>query len=159
MPGQDLIEALHQENIFTDIQAADKEALLDEISRRVADRHPQFEARMIQKKLIDREGVMSTGIGHRVAVPHVSLENLEQSHIFLFVLGQDIDFQAIDGRPVRIVFLLLVRPDDIAFHLQGLSTLARLARNPGLADDLCNAAGPGEILARLQVSEASSPAG
>ena len=156
MPSLNLIGSLHEGAIYLDVAAADKDRLLETIAGLVSEVHTGSPATAILEKLQDREKVMSTGIGNRVAVPHVTLDGLETSRTFLFVLEEDIDFQAIDGRPVRVVFLLVVRPDDIAFHLQGLSSIARLARNPGLAEDLCAAQTPGQVIEKLQEREASS---
>lgn len=150
MVVQDLLAVLQPEDVYLGVPAPDKASILEWIARKVSERYAHIPASRIREKLRDREKVMSTGIGNRVAVPHVSLDGLRESRILLFLLEEDVDFQAIDGQPVRVVFLLLVRPDDIAFHLQGLSTLARLARNPGLADDLGAASRPEDVLTRLR---------
>ena len=156
MPPYDLVGSLRKEHIFLGVDAADKDRLLEAIAGLVAEHHPSFAVDVVLRKLQDREKVMSTGIGNRIAVPHVTLDDLDLSRCFLFVLGREVDFQAIDGRPVRVVFLLVVRPDDIAFHLQGLATIARLARHPGLADEICRSATREEVLERLLEREPSA---
>jgi mannitol/fructose-specific phosphotransferase system IIA component (Ntr-type) len=152
---QDLLDVLQPEDIYLGVPASDKDSLLEWIAGKVSERNVHIPSSRILEKLRDREKVMSTGIGNRVAVPHVSLDGFREPRILLFLLEEDIDFQAIDGQPVRVVFLLLVRPDDIAFHLQGLSTLARLARNPALADVLGAASRPEDVLSRLRDDQES----
>ena len=153
MPPYDLVGSIPKENIFLGLEAPDKDQLLRSIAALVAERHEELAAETILERLFDREKVMSTGIGNHVAVPHVTLEELAESEVFLFVIQDPIDFQAIDGQSVRVVFLLMVRPDDIAFHLQGLATIARLARKPGLADELTGAKSPEEAIERLHERE------
>jgi mannitol/fructose-specific phosphotransferase system IIA component (Ntr-type) len=152
---QDLLAVMQPDDVYLGVPAPDKDGLLEWIADKVSERHAPIPSSRILEKLQAREKVMSTGIGNRVAVPHVSLEGFGESQILLFLLEEDVDFQAIDGQPVRVVFLLLVRPDDIAFHLQGLSTLARLARNPNLADDLGAASRPEDVLVRLREDQES----
>lgn len=151
-----LKQSLDERAIYLDLDAADKDRLLEKIADLVARLHAAAPADEILEKLRDREKVMSTGIGNGVAVPHVSLASLDSSRIFLFVLKDDVDFQAIDGLPVRVIFLLVVRPDDIAFHLQGLASIARLARSPGLAEGLCVARTPAQILETIEERETTS---
>ncbi|MCZ6688650.1 MAG: PTS sugar transporter subunit IIA [Planctomycetota bacterium] len=159
MTKLNLIDVLDEAAIYLDLGVEDKDALMERMAGLVSETHSAAPAEEILQKLKHREGVMSTGIGNRVAVPHVTLEGLDRSRMFLFILNDDVDFEAIDGQPVRVVFLLVVRPDDIAFHLQGLAHIARMARNPGLADDLCGASSKGEVLEKLREIESSAPAG
>lgn len=156
MANLKLRKSMAEETIYLGLDASEKDDVLSRIAGLVAERQTGTGAEQIVEKLRDREKVMSTGIGNGVAVPHVSLEGVESSRVFLFVLKNEVDFQAIDGLPVRVVFLLVVRPDDIAFHLQGLASIARLARNPGLAEELCAAQSPSEILDKIQERETAS---
>lgn len=153
MPPYDLIASIRNENVFLDVEAEDKERLLRGIAARVAERRAGMPPGTILEKLEDRERVMSTGIGNHVAVPHVTLEELDASEVYLFLLRDPVDFQAIDGQDVRVVFLLMVRPDDIAFHLQGLATIARIARHAGIAEELAAAPTRERVLEILHEKE------
>ena len=81
-----------------------------------------------------REELASTGVGMNVAIPHVKLEGLEEAIFSLSVAPDGLEWQAVDGAPVQIVFVVL-RPDveteeyDPERHLEMMRWIARLARN------------------------------
>lgn len=86
------------------------------------------------KALIEREKRGSTGLGMNVAIPHVKLAGLERAACSLSVHPQGIEWQAVDGAPVQILFTIL-RPDaagaqhDPERHLELLKWIARLSRD------------------------------
>ena len=79
--------------------------------------------------LNDREQLGSTGFGQGVAIPHAKIEGLEQVYALFVRLGDPVDYKAIDGRPVALVFLLLSPPDAGAEHLKALAAISRVTRD------------------------------
>ena len=79
--------------------------------------------------LNEREQLGSTGFGQGVAIPHAKIEGLEQVYALLVRLGDPVDYKAIDGRPVDLVFLLLSPPDAGAEHLKALAAISRVTRD------------------------------
>jgi PTS system nitrogen regulatory IIA component len=83
--------------------------------------------------LIERETVASTGVGHNIAIPHVKLAGLEQAVASLCVHPAGVEWAAVDGEPVHVLFTVL-RPDkagnlhDPERHLEMMRWVARLAR-------------------------------
>ena len=88
-----------------------------------------FDPAAIVASVAERERLGSTGFGNGVAIPHGKIEGLTQ-HLCLFVrLAEPVDYKAIDGQPVDLVFLLLSPPDAGAEHLKALAAVSRVIRH------------------------------
>lgn len=113
------------DQILLNSEASSKKKAIEIISQLVNDSFPEYSANEIFDSLICRERLGSTGIGHGVALPHGRLQNcIEPVGIFV-TLTEGIDFDAIDRKPVSILFALLVPQDSTEEHLKILARLAR----------------------------------
>lgn len=138
--------------IVADLAATSKDAALKELLQ-AAQRSDFFAKKAmaaIGKRLSEREGLGSTGLGNAVAVPHVKHDGIERTSLVLGRARSGIEWQAIDGRPVQIVFLLLSPPEDPETHLQCLRWISMLARNGDFRRFLLDAKGEREIRDLLQ---------
>lgn len=86
--------------------------------------------------LLERERHGSTGFGNGVAIPHGKLDGLDRIHCVVARLAAPVDFEAIDGNPVDLAFMLLSPPDAGAEHLKALAALSRLLRHSPTLDKL-----------------------
>lgn len=102
----------------------------------------------------ERETVLSTGIGDGVAVPHGKTPSLEALTMAAGALGQPVDFDALDGEPVDLVFLLVGPENAAGGHVRALGRIARLLRRPELRDRLRRSRSREEFLAALRDAEA-----
>ena len=99
----------------------------------------------IREALAAREELGSTGIGRGIAVPHVCLTDLDQPYALFCTLAEPIDFDAIDGKPVDLIFTIITPPGAGAGGGQALSYLAavsRMLRDKEVAAALRNAGSP-----------------
>lgn len=99
----------------------------------------------IREALSAREALGSTGIGRGVAVPHVCLPDLDRPYALFCTLAEPIDFDAIDNRPVDIIFTIITPAGSGAGGGEALSYLAavsRMLRDEKLASALRNASNP-----------------
>ena len=112
-----------------------KKQALQELAARAAKLTGQAE-RTIFEILLQREKLGSTGVGNGIAIPHGKLPKLE--HLFgLFArLDRPVEFEALDGQPVDLIFLLLAPEAAGADHLKALARVARLLRDPEIARKL-----------------------
>lgn len=147
----DLIPTAH---VFARLRAADKPRLLQELGRRIG---PALGAPAadVAAALAAREALGSTGVGAGLAVPHAKLAALPAPAGFFAQLERPLDYDAIDGRPVDLVFVLLSPPQAHAAHLALLAAGTRRLRDRAAADAL-RAAGSAEAIRALLVAE---PAG
>jgi mannitol/fructose-specific phosphotransferase system IIA component (Ntr-type) len=93
----------------------------------------------VVRRLMEREGILSTGIGGGVAVPHAQLPGLGRLVLAASNHPDGLDYPALDGQPVQLVFCLLGDANTTADHLAGLARLARLARRRAALEDLVTA--------------------
>jgi len=124
----DLSAILSVEAIDDDLPAANKKALIQQLAAAAA-RISGIAAKDIVASLAAREKIGSTGFGAGTAIPHGKIEGLPGVFGYFARLSQPIDFQAIDGLPVDLVFLLLSPPDAGADHLKALATVSRVFRD------------------------------
>jgi PTS system nitrogen regulatory IIA component len=116
-------------HVIIDVRASDKVGLLQELARQAAaalDLDPDA----VSSALLKREELGSTGTGGGVAVPHARLAGVDKPFGMLVRLAKAIDFDSIDGRPVDIVFLLLLPEKSQGAHLNVLACAARALRDP-----------------------------
>jgi mannitol/fructose-specific phosphotransferase system IIA component (Ntr-type) len=84
----------------------------------------------IEKAVLEREEMMSTGIGDGLAVPHARLAGMSSILVAVGVSDEGVDFNARDGEPARLVFMILTPLEDDGAQLEVLADIARLMRDP-----------------------------
>jgi nitrogen PTS system EIIA component len=112
-----------------------KRALLQQLAQLAAQRTGQ-DAAAILASLLEREKLGSTGFGQGVAIPHGKVEGLAGIYCLFVRLAEPIEFRAIDGAPVDLVFLLLSPPDAGADHLKALAAISRATRSAATLDKM-----------------------
>jgi PTS system nitrogen regulatory IIA component len=90
--------------------------------------------RDIRRVLEQRESLGSTGIGGGIAVPHAACAGFDEPYGVIIKLSKPIDFEAIDGLPVDLIFVLLFGEDRRAQYLQVLARIARMAQGGGMLE-------------------------
>jgi PTS system nitrogen regulatory IIA component len=124
----DLSELLTVDCIDEDLAAANKKGLFQQLAV-VSSRRLGIPAKKIAAALSEREKIGSTGFGAGVAIPHSKIEGLERVFGYFARLAAPVDFQAVDGLPVDLVFLILSPPDAGAEHLKALAGVSRVLRD------------------------------
>ncbi|MFN3943587.1 MAG: PTS sugar transporter subunit IIA [Allosphingosinicella sp.] len=124
----DLADILATDAVDASLGCANKKALFQQLGA-AAGKLTGIDAREIVASLNDREKIGSTGFGAGVAIPHGKIEGLDHVVGYFARLSAPIDFQAVDGLPVDLVFLLLSPPDAGAEHLKALARVSRLLRD------------------------------
>lgn len=103
----------------------------------------------------EREFKMTTGIGDGVAVPHGRSPRLERLTMAAGAVADPVDFESLDGAPVKLFFLLVGPESAAGEHVQALSRVARLLRGGPLRGELCAAQTADEFLRVIRASEAA----
>ena len=124
MPLTDLVTP---NAIIPALKVSGKKQAIQELSARAAKLTGQSE-RLIFETLTQREKLGSTGVGNGIAIPHGKLAKLEKLVGLFARLERGIDFEALDGQPVDLIFLLLAPEGAGADHLKALARVARLLR-------------------------------
>jgi PTS system nitrogen regulatory IIA component len=136
----DIKEFLSQADTHVDMRASDKTRLLQELSRQAA-ASLDLPAEEISAEILKREELGSTGTGGGVAIPHARIQGLTKAFGIFARLNKPIDFEAIDGRPVDLVFLLLLPGNPVGEQLKALAAVARKLRDAACLRDLRAAGG------------------
>jgi PTS system nitrogen regulatory IIA component len=123
-----LLDFLDFDAIKTSLPGGSKKALLQQLASLAAQRL-ELDPAAILASLAEREQLGSTGFGHGVAIPHGKVEGVNQIYCLFARLAEPLDYKAIDGRPVDLVFLLLSPPDAGADHLKALAAISRVTRH------------------------------
>jgi fructose-specific phosphotransferase system IIA component len=112
--------------VHLDMDARDKTELLTKLVDVVVSTGGVKDRDTLLKVILDREKLMSTGIGYGVALPHGKSNVVERSVAALATLREPIDFDALDDKPVNIVLLLVGTEDNVGAHLRLLSRISRM---------------------------------
>jgi PTS system nitrogen regulatory IIA component len=139
-----LTELLTPDRIRVPISAGDKPGVLRELTQLLADR-AGVDSGPLLKAVLEREQVLSTGIGHGIAIPHAKVSTVKDLVLVCGSHPQGIDFDALDGAPVRLFFLLIGPEHAAGQHVKALSRIARLVRREGVREALMRAQTPEEF--------------
>jgi len=144
----DLSDILSPQAVDANLAAANKKALFQQLAAAAA-KLSGVPAKAIVAGLNAREKIGSTGFGGGTAIPHGKMDGLAGVFGYFARLPQPVDFQAIDGMPVDLVFLLLSPPDAGADHLKALATVSRVFRDRQLVAKLRGARSKDALFALL----------
>lgn len=131
----EIAEILTAEGVLPSLAAANKRQALEEIAK-AASPIAGIPDRAIFDVVLERERLGTTGVGNGIAIPHGKLAGLGRLYAFFARMETPIGFDAIDDRPVDLIFLLLAPSDAGADHLKALARVSRLLRDAELCDQL-----------------------
>jgi len=138
------------------VSAASKRQVLSVIAE-IAARAFGLKTSEVFDALVEREAAGSTGVGQGVAVPHARIAGLTRLRAVFVRLEQPVEFEAVDDRPVDLLFALFAPPDSGGEHLRALARVSRLLRQGEIREQLRKARSADAIHAIL-VQEARSSA-
>ena len=150
-----LSELLAPERVKVPLSSRTKSDVLRELVQLVTDGRGSPDSETVLAAVREREGVLSTGIGGGVAIPHGKTTNVEQLVLAAGVSAEPIDFDALDGRPVSLFFLLVGPESASGAHVKALSRISRLLRRDPLRRSLLAARTADEFLSIVRDSEAA----
>ncbi len=148
-----LSNLLSPELIKIPLDSHDKEGTIRELVDVLARNQKVSDPRAVLDAVLEREKVMSTGVGQGIAIPHGKTESANGVVAALGISKSDIDFQAIDEQPVHIVFLLLAPPYETGLHLKALSRVSRLLSKENFRAKLLKSADAEEAMQYIQEEE------
>jgi PTS system nitrogen regulatory IIA component len=137
------------DRIGCQVEAGSKKKALELLSNLLADAAPGLTQDGIFDRLLERERLGSTGLGHGIALPHARIRNIDQAYGAFIQLTDGVEFDAIDNRPVDLLFALLVPEAATQEHLQLLATLAEMFSNQEFCAGLRQATTSGDLLKQL----------
>ena len=130
-----LSDFLDCDAIKTSLPGGNKRSLVQQLAN-LAGQRLGLDPAAIVAGLNEREQLGSTGFGQGVAIPHAKIDGLPEIYALFARLGEPVDYKAIDGRPVDLVFLLLSPPGAGAEHLKALAAISRVTRDAATLERL-----------------------
>ncbi|MGB7294348.1 MAG: PTS sugar transporter subunit IIA [Candidatus Aminicenantales bacterium] len=140
--------------IILELVSQDRDAVLKEIVEQLKGSGKVAGHKDLYDKLIQRERLGSTAIGNGIAIPHCKLKETESPVVALAVSRKGVRFEALDGKPTHIFFLVISSPDNPGQNLHILAAVANLVRKSGsLQKRILGAKTPGKILEIIREEE------
>lgn len=152
------IEALLSEKyIAMNLEASAKGDVIDRMLDLVAGHERVTDRDRLAEDVWKREREMSTGIGKNIGLPHAKTSGVSHPLVALATFREGVDFDSIDGEPVRIVILLATPETMLAEHLKLLGRITRIAGKDEVRQRILQAASVGELLEIFREEEKDLP--
>lgn len=141
-----LLDFLPEGAILLDLKGQNKKEILKEMVQILSGAHQVKNSNGILDALLEREELGSTGIGQGIAIPHGKSESVGKVVAALGFSKKGIDFDALDGEPVYLFFMLVAPPNAAGIHLKILAKISRLLKDKFFRQALREAKTPEETL-------------
>jgi fructose-specific phosphotransferase system IIA component len=130
-----------------------KTQIIEEMVGMIHDSVELDDKEQILNAVLERENVMSTGVGEEVAIPHGKSDGVRDIIAALGVTREPVDFNSLDNKPVRLVWLLIGPQDKTGPHLKALSRISRLMHKKDFRQRLIETRTPEEVIAAISSEE------
>lgn len=148
-----LSEIMSDDMVIIPLKSLEKEDIIEEMVNHLYEKKKIGNRDKILRAILDREKVMSTGVGYHVAIPHGKAEGVKDIVASLGITKSDVDFHSIDNKPVRLIFLLVGPPDKTGPHLKALSRISRLMHRKEFRSKLLKSKTPHEVMDVIEQEE------
>jgi len=148
-----IFSLLDPQTVFPDLEVNDKEEILDTLVSSLKGKVSNGEIEKIRTAVIEREKIMSTGVGKGLAIPHGKTAGIEETYAAFAILKNPVDYEAIDDHPVNMVFLLVGPQSSNSLHIKLLSRISRLMNNSDFRESLRECDSADEIIERFKDEE------
>jgi PTS system nitrogen regulatory IIA component len=151
-----LMDILSSKAVIINLQGETKEEIIEELVDALDDEVITERDKVLQA-VLEREKIMSTGIGDGIAIPHGKSDAVVRLAAALGTQNRGVDFEALDGEPAY-VFFLLVSPANVSGpHIKALARISRLLKNDEFKKKLISAGSAEEITSIIEAEEQSHP--
>jgi PTS system fructose-specific IIC component/PTS system nitrogen regulatory IIA component len=145
-----VVELMAEEIVKTPLTSQDKPDVLRELVQILMDAGHIDNFDSVLDAVQEREDQMSTGLEGGIAVPHAKSASVDSLKIAIGIAPDGIDFNALDGNPTKLFFLLVAPPDKAGPHVQALAEIAKLSQSKAFCRALINAENAAEVVALMR---------
>ncbi len=146
-------ELLEENFILTKFKSLDKEDAINELIDLYKNNDKVVDIEQARKSVLDREKIMSTGVGKGFAIPHGKTNAVKDILAAFGKSDEPIDYDALDGKPVNLIFLLVGKDNLVSSHIKLLSRISRLMNKDDFRQRLVEAKSAQEILKVFEEEE------
>jgi fructose-specific phosphotransferase system IIA component len=148
-----LLDILTIDSIRAPLTATDKQGVINELVDTLVSAGKVFDGKTLKDAVWTREQTRTTGIGHGLAIPHGKCAGMSALAMAIGKPSKPMDFEAIDGQPVKLVVLLASPPDRTSDHIQALARISRLMTMDAFREQMYAATTASEIFELLKSQE------
>jgi len=148
-------DILTEDTVVTGLEGGSKDDIINAMIDLVARSPKVLDAGKVRTAIFDREKIMSTGVGNGFAIPHGKTDAVADIVAAFAVTAEPIDYESLDEKPVRLVFLLVGRDNMVGPHIKLLSRISRLMNKEDFRRRLLDLRSPREILDLFRQEEAA----
>jgi PTS system nitrogen regulatory IIA component len=141
-----VLDFLDPAAVIVDLTATTKKGVLEELVAALAASGKVKDAKTTVDILLEREKLGSTGIGQGIAIPHAKTDQTQQVTAAFGLSRRGVQFDALDGEPAYIFFLLVAPPDAAGMHLKALARISRLLKDKFFRQSLRDVKEAAEVL-------------
>ncbi|HOF38653.1 MAG TPA: PTS sugar transporter subunit IIA [Candidatus Hydrogenedentes bacterium] len=146
-----LTELLKANTILADVGQPDKWTLIERLVDLLIDSGKAVDRAALLNAILSREKLGSTGLGNGIAIPHARTDGVREVAVALGISPSGMDFDAADGKPCHLIFLIVSPPEASIRYLEALAAVASLGEEPGLVSQLKSAKTANEVLALFRL--------
>lgn len=150
-----ICEVLNKSTIIPELKATTKEEAIDELLNVFSNDERVIDLQGVRFSVMEREKIMSTGVGHGFGIPHCKTNKVTEILAAFGKTKEPINFEALDGNPVNLIFLLIGKDNLVAPHIKLLSRISLLMNNDEVRESLNNAKTAEDIYAIFQSQESN----
>lgn len=150
-----ITDILSEKVIVTKLPGTTKTDILNAMIELAATSDRVLDKEKMRSAILEREKIMSTGVGSGFAIPHGKTDAVQDIVAAFAITEQPIDYQSLDDQPVRIVFLLVGKDNSVGPHIKLLSRISRLMNKEEFRKKLIDAESPSEIFQIFKQEEST----
>lgn len=130
-----LLDSLRKKSIIPDMDSGDKEGVLEVLADTLTEVSGTSRRELV-RVLLERERLGSTGIGGGIAIPHGKLKSIDKLLLAFGRSRKGVDFDAMDGKPTHLFFVLITPEGSTGIHLKMLARISRLLKDSSFRERL-----------------------
>ena len=148
-----LYELLNESLVKSDLKSASKSEVIDELAEILVSNEIIKDKISLMDKLVEREKIETTGVGHGIAIPHARTETVNGLALCFGVSREGIDYDALDGKPVHIFFLIVSNEENKNRYIQLLARISRICRKDSFREKIMNSETEKDIISIFREEE------
>jgi PTS system fructose-specific IIC component len=151
-------DLLIKKAMIMDLQAIDKKGAIDEMVQKMYDSGRISAIDIYKEGILAREAQTSTGLGDGIAMPHAKNKAVKEATVLFAKSKRGVDYEALDGQPTYLFFMIAAPEGANDTHLQALAALSRLLIDPDFVAKLKEASTPEQVQQLFETAEAAKEA-
>jgi fructose-specific phosphotransferase system IIA component len=145
-----LTDYIGPENIKLDLEGSDKQEVIEALVDHLADQCERCDADTILEAVLKRERDGSTGLEKGIAIPHAKCDAVDKLRIVVGISKKGVDFEAQDGQPSHLFFLMIAPTTESGPHVQAIAKIVKMIKVPGFREKLLKATRPEQIIEAME---------